>query len=116
MENEAVDLFLRQLKEDVAQDLQNLKRAQEKQKKYTDKRRRELDIQEGDEVLLSTKNLPIMVAVGGRHKLGPLYCGPFTILEKLIGAYKLEGTPCIPCFPIEIVQETRRPDQNLPKA
>ena len=90
--NEAAKLFLQQLEEDVAQALQNLQRAQEKQKKYGDKKRRELELQVGDEVLLSTRNLPVVVVAGGSHKLGPLYCGPFTVLEKLIAAYKLDLT------------------------
>ena len=55
--NEAADSFLRQLEEDLAQALENLNRAQEKQKKYADKKRRELELQVGDEVLLSTRNL-----------------------------------------------------------
>ena len=70
--NEAANSFLRQLEEDVAQSLLNLKRAQERQKNYADKRRRELELQVGDEVLLSTRNLPVQVVVGGSRKLGPL--------------------------------------------
>ena len=34
----------------MAQALENLNRAQEKQKKYADKKRRELELQVGDEV------------------------------------------------------------------
>ena len=41
----------------MAQALLNLKRAQERQKNYADKKRRELELQVGDEVLLSTRNL-----------------------------------------------------------
>ena len=42
--NEAVDSFLRQLEADLAQALENLNRAQDKQKKYADKKRRELEL------------------------------------------------------------------------
>ena len=42
----------------MAQAMENLKRAQEKQKRYANKRRRELELNIGDEVLLSTRNLP----------------------------------------------------------
>ena len=42
--NEAADSFLHQLEEDLAQALENLTRAQEKQKKYADKKRRELEL------------------------------------------------------------------------
>ena len=46
--NEAADSFLRQLEEDVALAIRNLKRAQEKQKDYADRRRRELEFEVGD--------------------------------------------------------------------
>ena len=64
-----------------------------REKNYADKKRRELELQVGDEVLLSTRNLPVQVAAGGSRKLGPLYCGAFTILEKLTSAYKLDLPP-----------------------
>ena len=41
----------------MAQAVENLKRAQEKQKRYANKRMRELELNVGDEVLLSTRNL-----------------------------------------------------------
>ena len=65
LKNEAANSFLCQLKEDLAQALENLNRAQEKQKKCAYKKRREMELQVGDEVLLSTRNLPMQVAVGG---------------------------------------------------
>ena len=49
-----------------------------------------MEFQVGDEVLLSTRTLPVKVAAGGSKKLGPLYCGPFRILEKYTLAYHLE--------------------------
>ena len=93
--NEAANSFLRQLAEDMDQALQNLNKAQDRQKKYADQRRRDLEVQVGDEMLLSTKNLPVSVAAGGSRKLGPLYCRRFRVLEKLIVAYRLELPPHI---------------------
>ena len=90
MKNEVADSFLRQLTQDVDQAIQNLKKAQDRQKRYADQRRRDMEVQVGDEVLLSTKNLPVLVAAGGSRKLGPLYCGPFRVLEKFTAAYRLE--------------------------
>ena len=84
----------------MAQALQNLQRAHERQKKYADKKRRMLELQVGDEVLLSTKNLLLAVAIGGSHKLGPLCGGPFTVLEKLIAAYKLDLPPHMKVHPV----------------
>ena len=50
-----------------------------------------MEFQVRDEVLLSTKMLPMrVVAGGGFQKLRPLYCGPFRILEKYTSAYRLE--------------------------
>ena len=52
-----------------------------------------MEFQVEDEVLLSTKNFPVKVAAGGSQKLGPLYCGPFTVLEAYTAAYKLDLPP-----------------------
>ena len=74
----------------MAQALQNLRRAQDRQKEYANRRRRDVEFQVGDEVLLSTRTLPVKVATGGSKYLGPLYCGPFKILVKYTSAYHLE--------------------------
>ena len=66
-----------------------------------------MDIQEGDEVLLSTKNLPVVGATEGSRKLGPLYYRPFTILEKLIAAYKLDLPPHMKVHPIFHVSQLK---------
>ena len=47
-------------------------------------------MQVGDEVLLSTRNLLVQVVAGFSRKLGPLYYGPFIVLEKLSLAYRLD--------------------------
>ena len=105
--NEAADLFLRQLAEDVDQAIQNLKKAQDRQKRYADQRRRDMEVQVGDEVLLSTRNLPVTVAAGGSRKLGPLYCGPFRVLEKFTAAYRLELPPHMQIHPVFHVSQLK---------
>ena len=110
--NAAADAFLRQLEEDVTHAVEQLRRAQEQQKKYADKRRRDVEFQVGDEVLLSTKTLPVVVAAGGSSKLGPLYCGPFVVLERHRTSYKLELPPHMkvhPVFHISQLKLYRRP-------
>ena len=52
-----------------------------------------MELQVGDEVLLSMKNLQFVITTGRSQKLGPLYCGPFKIVEKFIAAYKLDLPP-----------------------
>ena len=88
--NESADKFIEQLQEDVDQAIQNLRNAQEKQKKYADKKRRDVEFNIGDEVLLSTRNLTPMMTTGGSHKLGALYIGPFKVIEKFTSSYRLE--------------------------
>jgi hypothetical protein len=75
---------------------QHLRLAQEQQKKQYDKGRRDIVFQEGDKVLLSSKNITLR-RIGDRtctKKLMPKWIGPFPI-EKAIGkgAYRLTLPP-----------------------
>ena len=100
----------------MAQAVENLKRAQEKQKRYADKRRRELELNIRDEVLLSTTNLPVQVAARVSRKLGPLYCGPFIILEKLTSAYRLDLPQHMkvhPVFHVSQLKLYRKPEDSV---
>ena len=105
--NEAADSFLEQLHQDVDQAVQNLRQAQERQKRYADRRRRVMEFEVGDEVLLSTRNLTPVLKTGGSNKLGPLYVGPFEVLEKLTGSYKLQLPPHMKIHPIFHVSQLR---------
>ena len=66
-----------------------------------------MDIQVGVKVLLSTKTLPVAVAAGGSRKLGPLYCGPFRVIEKLTTAYRLELPPHMQIYPVFHVSQLK---------
>ena len=97
--NVAAEDWMATLSKDLLQAKNNLQKAQERQKRYADKKRRPLELKAGDEVLLSTKYLNVS-GVGPSHKFGPLYIGPFRILECYSTAYKLELPAHIRVHPV----------------
>ena len=69
---------------------QNMNKAQERMKKYEDRRCRLINFEEGDRVLLSTQNLRFKNIP---NKLRQRFVGPFRVEEKIgKSAYKL-GLP-----------------------
>ncbi|KAD4178039.1 hypothetical protein E3N88_26630 [Mikania micrantha] len=72
----------------------NLLASRSRQKSYTDKRRKPLEFEVGDMVLLIVSPWKGVVRFGKKGKLAPRYVGLFKILEQ-IGkvAYKLELPP-----------------------
>lgn len=68
-----------------------LKAARDRQKSYADNRRKPLEFQVGDKVLLKVSPWKGLVRFGKKGKLSPRYVGPFEIIER-IGpvAYKLQ--------------------------
>ncbi|KAI3754801.1 hypothetical protein L1987_54592 [Smallanthus sonchifolius] len=69
----------------------NIRVARSRQKSYADNRRKPLEFQVGDMVLLKVSPWKGVVRFGKKEKLAPRYVGPFKILER-IGkvAYKLD--------------------------
>lgn len=65
--------------------------AQSRQKSYADVRRRELEFEVGDQVLLKVSPTKGVVRFGTKGKLSLRYIGPFSIVERVgILAYRLE--------------------------
>ncbi|KAH9658749.1 Endonuclease [Citrus sinensis] len=73
---------------------ERLKAAQNRQKSYADKRRRELEFEVGDKVFIRISPWKGVLRFGKRGKLSPRYIGPYEIVER-IGplAYRLALTP-----------------------
>ncbi|KAC9644520.1 hypothetical protein E3N88_45465 [Mikania micrantha] len=70
---------------------ERLKAARDRQKSYADRRRKPLEFNVGDKVLLKVSPWKEVVRFGKKGKLSPRYVGPFKILKR-IGpvAYQLE--------------------------
>ncbi|WVZ70693.1 hypothetical protein U9M48_019336 [Paspalum notatum var. saurae] len=72
----------------------NLRRAQSRQKSYSDKRRRPLVFEEGDHVYLRVSPMKGVHRFGVKGKLAPRYVGPFKVIERCgLVAYRLELPP-----------------------
>ncbi|GKE23888.1 hypothetical protein Tco_1435400 [Tanacetum coccineum] len=63
----------------------------DRQKSYVDLKRKPMEFQVGDKVMLKVSPWKGVVHFGKRGKLNPRYVGPFKVLEKVRAvAYKLE--------------------------
>ncbi|GKF51693.1 hypothetical protein Tco_0148160, partial [Tanacetum coccineum] len=62
---------------------EKLKAARDHQKIYADKRRKLLEFEVGDRVLLRVSPWKGVVRFGKKDKLAPRYVGPFEILERI---------------------------------
>ncbi|GJW61649.1 hypothetical protein Tco_0110984 [Tanacetum coccineum] len=70
---------------------QRMQAAQDRQKSYADRKRKPMEFEVGDRVMLKVSPWKGVVRFGKRGKLNPRYVGPFRVLAK-VGkvAYKLE--------------------------
>ncbi|GJR35731.1 putative reverse transcriptase domain-containing protein [Tanacetum coccineum] len=78
-------------KKKIFQIKERLKTARSRQKSYADKRRKPLEFEVGDRVLLKVSPWKGVVRFGKKGKLAPRYVGPFEIIER-VGpvAYRLK--------------------------
>ncbi|GJY00155.1 putative reverse transcriptase domain-containing protein [Tanacetum coccineum] len=77
--------------EKVIQIKQRIQAARDRQKSYANLKRKPVEFQVGDRVMLKVLPWKGVVRFGKRGKLNPRYVGPFKVLEKVGAvAYKLE--------------------------
>ncbi|KAI3667584.1 hypothetical protein L6452_42650 [Arctium lappa] len=70
---------------------ERLKAAQDRQKGYADKKRRPIEFEVGDRVMLKVSPWKGIIRFGKRGKLSPRFLGPFVILEKIgLQAYRMD--------------------------
>ncbi|GJZ37681.1 reverse transcriptase domain-containing protein [Tanacetum coccineum] len=62
---------------------EKLKAARDRQKSYTDNRRKPLEFEVGDQVLLKVFSWKGVIRFGKKGKLAPRYVGPFEILKRI---------------------------------
>ena len=80
--------------EKIAVIRERLLTAQSRQKSYADRRRRPLEFQEGDFVLLKVSPRKGVTRFGVKGKLAPRYVGPFPIVQRVgVVAYRLALPP-----------------------
>ncbi|GJT06527.1 putative reverse transcriptase domain-containing protein [Tanacetum coccineum] len=77
--------------EKITQIKQRMQVARDRQKSYADLKRKPMNFQVGNKVMLKVSPWKGVVHFGKRGKLNPRYVGPFKVLEKVGSvAYKLE--------------------------
>ncbi|GJZ86989.1 putative reverse transcriptase domain-containing protein [Tanacetum coccineum] len=83
--------LIQETTERIVQIKQRMQAAQDRQKSYADLKRKPMEFQVGDKVMLKVSPWKGVVRFGKRGKLNPRYVGPFKVLEK-VGevSYKLE--------------------------
>ncbi|GJW77016.1 putative reverse transcriptase domain-containing protein [Tanacetum coccineum] len=83
--------IVRETTEKIIQIKHRLQASRDRQRSYVDKRRKPLEFQVGDKVMLKVSPWKGVIRFGKRGKLNPRYIGPFKILAKVgTVAYRLE--------------------------
>jgi superfamily I DNA and/or RNA helicase len=99
-DNPASEEYLNNIKTNIRTARENIKEAQERQRLYANKKRKDIALKEGDKVLLDTRNLRMKPKSNSR-KLLKRFIGPFRV-EKVISqvAYKLKLPESLKIHPV----------------
>ncbi|GJZ08536.1 hypothetical protein Tco_0542819 [Tanacetum coccineum] len=89
---------------------QRMQADRDRQKSYADLKRKSMEFQVGDKVMLKVLPWKRVVRFGKRGKLNPRYVRPFNVLEKVRSViYKLELPQELSREPVEIMdREVKR--------
>ncbi|GJR60995.1 putative reverse transcriptase domain-containing protein [Tanacetum coccineum] len=83
--------LIQETTEKIIQIKQRMQAARDRQKSYADLKRKPMEFQVGDKVMLKVSPWKGVIRFGKRGKLNPRYVGPFKVLERVREvAYKLE--------------------------
>nr|GFB51990.1 putative reverse transcriptase domain-containing protein [Tanacetum cinerariifolium] len=83
--------LIQETTEEIVQIKQGMQAARDRQKSYADIKRKPMEFQVGDKVMLKVSPWKGVVRFGKRGKLNPRYVGPFKVLERVGDvAYKLD--------------------------
>jgi hypothetical protein len=117
--NPDADQRIRRLKENLKRARTNIETAQKRQAKYVDQRRRDVQLQAGDSVLLSTRHLQLKGDDKRTPKFAQKYIGPFSIRRVINpNAYELDLPATLQLlhstFNIERLKPYRDGQQSFP--
>nr|GEW04004.1 putative reverse transcriptase domain-containing protein [Tanacetum cinerariifolium] len=83
--------LIQETTEKIVQIKQRMQAARDRQKSYADLKRKPMEFQVGDKVMLKVSPWKRIVRFGKRGKLNPRYVGPFKVLEEIEKvSYKFE--------------------------
>ncbi|GKA20674.1 hypothetical protein Tco_0700663 [Tanacetum coccineum] len=86
-----LELSAKNQREETSKIKQRIQTARDRQKSYANLKRKPMEFQVGDKVMLKVSPWKGVVRFGKRGKLNPRYVGPFKVLKKVGAvAYKLE--------------------------
>nr|GFD48084.1 putative reverse transcriptase domain-containing protein [Tanacetum cinerariifolium] len=73
--------LIQETTEKIVQTKQRIQAASDRQKSYADLKRKPMEFQVGDKVMLKVSPWKGVVRFGKQEKLNPRYVGPFKVLE-----------------------------------